>query len=135
LTSQPVITTTAVLSSAIGNYPITASGAASPNYNITYIAGTLSVVPSPGSIKIPNAFTPNGDGVNDVWNIQELSSYPQCTVSVYSRYGSLVYQSHGYPVPWDGTMNGNPLPAGTYYYIIDLYTDVPKLSGYVAVLR
>jgi gliding motility-associated-like protein len=135
LTTQPVVTTQAVASSPIGDYPITVNGASSPNYDIFYVQGTLSVIPALSSIKIPNAFTPNGDGVNDVWNILELSSYPQCTVLVYSRNGSLVYQSHGYPKPWDGTHNGNPLPAGTYYYIISPQSDLPKLSGYVAILR
>ena len=85
---------------------------------------------------IPNAFTPNGDGINDLWNIKSIEAYPKCIVSVYSRYGTLVYQSKGYPRSWDGTSNGSPVPTGTYYYIINLNADNSKpLTGYVAVIR
>jgi gliding motility-associated-like protein len=115
---------------------ITVDGAKSPNYNFTYVNGTLTILPSLQSAVIPNAFTPNGDGVNDFWNIPELADFPTCIVSIYTRYGSLVFQSRGYGKPWDGTSNGSPVPMGTYYYIIDPRQDnIKPLSGYVAVIR
>jgi len=86
-------------------------------------------------ITIPNAFTPNNDGINDFWNIDALVTYPTCFVSVFDRNGQKVYQSTGYPKPWDGTRSGSPLPAGTYYYIIDLKNNTPKLTGWVVILR
>ncbi len=95
----------------------------------------MTINAAPESIVVPNAFTPNGDGVNDLWNIKSLNEFPQCLVSVYSRNGSLVFQSRGYGKPWDGTYNGSPVPTGTYYYIIDPKGGLQKLSGYVAVLR
>jgi gliding motility-associated-like protein len=64
-----------------------------------------------------------------------LIDYPQCLLSVYNRYGGLIYQSKGYPKPWDGTYHGSQVPVGTYYFIIDLKNGAPQLSGYVAVIR
>jgi gliding motility-associated-like protein len=84
---------------------------------------------------IPNIFSPNGDGVHDKWDISYLSSYPGCTVNVFNRYGQLIYKSIGYDTPWDGTVNGKPVPVGTYYYIIDPKNGRDKMTGYVDVIR
>ncbi|MGZ3999519.1 MAG: NHL domain-containing protein, partial [Mucilaginibacter sp.] len=135
LSQLPVLSSPATVDSAPGQYPIIVTGGSSPNYVIAPKNGVLTILPGEASIIVPNLFTPNGDGVNDYWNIKSLIYFPQCQVSVYARSGSLVYQSHGYPKPWDGTFNGNPLPAGTYYYVIAPQTDLPKLSGYVVILR
>ncbi|MBS1932669.1 MAG: gliding motility-associated C-terminal domain-containing protein [Bacteroidetes bacterium] len=86
-------------------------------------------------ITIPNAFSPNGDGINDVWNIKNLITYPEAEIEVFNRYGQPVFHSSGYNKPWDGTLNGKSVPSGTYYYIIDLKNDFPKLSGSVFVVR
>lgn len=88
------------------------------------------------NIIIPNTFTPNGDGVNDNWNITYLPDYKQAHVDIYNRNGTHLYHSIGYNKPWDGTYNGKPVPAGTYYYVIDLKTkDIRPSSGYVLVIR
>ena len=63
-------------------------------------------------------FSPNNDGINDVWNIVGLSSYTDCMVEIYNRYGQLMFQSNGYNKPWDGNYKGSSLPVGAYYYII-----------------
>jgi len=84
---------------------------------------------------IPNVFTPNGDGVNDRWTIQYLESYPGATIDVFNRYGQQVYKSVNYPTPWDGTMNGQPLPVGTYYYIINPRNGRRQMSGFVDIIR
>jgi len=84
---------------------------------------------------IPNAFSPNNDGINDTWHIQNINSYNNCLVEVYNRYGKLVFHSVGYNTPWDGTYNGSPLPVGTYYYIINLRRDKKVFSGYVLIIR
>lgn len=88
-----------------------------------------------GQIVVPNVFTPNGDGINDFWNIAHISDYPRCTVDVFSRNGQLVFHSIGYSKPWAGTYNGGSLPTGAYYYIIDLKDGRPKLSGQVTIIR
>jgi gliding motility-associated-like protein len=84
---------------------------------------------------VPNVFTPNGDGVNDTWQVKNLAEYNDCVLNIYNRYGQVVYQCKGYARDWDGSSNGKPLPAGTYYYVIDLKINVKPLSGFVDILR
>ncbi len=84
---------------------------------------------------IPNAFSPNNDGINDTWKIEALETYPESNVSVFNRYGQVVYHSTGYNKPWDGKLNGIPLPVGTYYYKIDLKNNFSILSGWVLIIR
>jgi gliding motility-associated-like protein len=84
---------------------------------------------------VPNVFTPNGDGINDTWQIKYLATYPGCTVQIYTRYGQLIFQSTGYSKPWDGTVNGKSLPAATYYYIIDPKNGLKPMSGFVDIVR
>lgn len=87
-------------------------------------------------IKIPNAFSPNGDNLNDKWIINTLSGYPECSVKVYNRYGAIVFQSKGYTEPWDGTRKGQALPLGTYYYLIDIPgNNRQRFSGSVSILH
>jgi gliding motility-associated-like protein len=69
---------------------------------------------------IPNAFSPNGDGVNDTWVINGLNKYSNVTVSVFNRWGNKVFYSTGAYTPWDGTVNGIPMSSGTYYAIVEL---------------
>jgi gliding motility-associated-like protein len=84
---------------------------------------------------VPNAFSPNGDGINDRWRIQYLESYPGATVDVYNRYGQSVFSSVGYDVDWDGTVNGKPLPIGTYYYIINPKNGRKIITGSITIIR
>jgi gliding motility-associated-like protein len=86
-------------------------------------------------LKIPNVFSPNGDGQNDTWRIDHLADYPGATVSIFNRYGQQVYSSTGYGTPWDGTIKGKPLPVATYYYIIELKNDFKPLNGSVTIVR
>ncbi|HTD97705.1 MAG TPA: PKD domain-containing protein [Mucilaginibacter sp.] len=84
---------------------------------------------------VPNAFTPNGDGINDTWNIKYLDSYPNNTVDIYNRYGEKLYSSIGYPAPWDGRYKGADLPAGAYYYIINPKNGRKTIAGSVTIIR
>ncbi len=86
-------------------------------------------------IVVPNTFTPNGDGINDRWVIKELENYPGAQLSLFNRYGTILYHTKGDYVPWDGNYNGQPVPFGTYYYLIDLGKYGQRLSGYIVVLR
>jgi gliding motility-associated-like protein len=85
--------------------------------------------------EVPNAFSPNGDGINDTWRIKYLESYPGATVEVYNRYGQIVYRSVGYSVDWDGTYNGRPLPVATYYYIINPRNGREVITGSVTIIK
>jgi large repetitive protein len=95
---------------------------------------TVFVIPQ---ITVPGGFTPNGDGVNDFWNIGYVDNFPGVVVEVYNRWGELLFRSVGYKTPWDGTYNGKPVPVGTYYYIINLHD--PRFTqtetGPVTILR
>ena len=84
---------------------------------------------------VPNVFTPNGDGINDKWEIELLDSYTECKVEIFNRYGQIVFHSTGYDKPWDGTYQNKPVPAGTYYYLIDTKVGRQTLSGFVDVVR
>ena len=71
---------------------------------------------------IPNAISPNGDLINDVWNIGMKELYPNMEVKIFNRWGEIMWRSErGYPRPWDGKSNGSPLPIDSYHYIIDLH--------------
>jgi gliding motility-associated-like protein len=87
-------------------------------------------------IIIPNAFSPNADGINDTWNIELLELFNDADINVYNRYGQVVFHSRGYSTQWNGTRNGDPLPVGTYYYIIDLKINKePVFKGSVTIIR
>ena len=83
----------------------------------------------------PNTFTPNGDGINDGWDVRYLDQYPGCVVEVFNTQGKMLFRSIGYQTPWDGRHNGNALPAGTYYYVIDPRNGRKKMAGYITILR
>jgi gliding motility-associated-like protein len=89
---------------------------------------TLTVIPY--CIKVMEAFTPNGDGINDLWLITNGNCLVSATVQVFNRYGSKVFESNDYRNTWNGTYKGKPLPDGTYYYIVS-YKLINGKSAYV----
>lgn len=89
-------------------------------------------------LEIPNSFTPNDDGFNDLWSIPDLIPYERARLLVYDRWGQIVFRSTGYPQPWDGKRNGNPVPEGAYYYTIDLNDEglnLPTITGSLTLVR
>lgn len=86
-------------------------------------------------IFVPSAFTPNNDGKNDHWRIAYLDLSSGATVSVYNRYGQLVYETAGTTVDWDGTYNGKPQPSATYVYLIRFNKNRPVKKGTVTIIR
>jgi gliding motility-associated-like protein len=84
---------------------------------------------------IPNVFSPNGDGINDTWVIRYLDSYPGATVQIFDRYGKRIFMSSGYNNPWNGTMGGNPVPAGVYYYIVEPKNGLKPINGSLTIVR
>jgi gliding motility-associated-like protein len=87
-------------------------------------------------IEIPNGFTPNGDGMNDIWELSDLSElYPNMQIQVFNRWGQMVFSSKGYSNPWNGKRHGQDLPTATYYYIIALSNDIDPLQGNVTIIR
>ena len=92
----------------------------------------VKILPNP---LIPNAFSPNGDGLNDTWGIKYLNLYPDCDVKIFDRYGQLIFHSVGYKQPWDGTFKGQLMPVGIYCYIIDTKKQKNLFKGFVALIR
>jgi gliding motility-associated-like protein len=98
--------------------------------NITVVqCDTLELV-------IPTGFTPDGDGVNDVWEIVNLGAmYPNAIVKVYNRWGNPLFESApGYPQPWDGTFNGERLPVASYYFYIEFNSGREPETGSVTII-
>ncbi|OQP52706.1 PKD domain-containing protein [Niastella populi] len=116
------------------------------NYQVTlYVRNEIGCTDSVGRgayvviadkvLLVPNAFSPNGDGVHDRWVIPGLRAFPDCQLTIYNRYGQTVFSSRGYNEPWDGNRNGKPVATGTYYYIIKKGRDKELYTGWVEVLR
>ena len=89
---------------------------------------------------VPDAFSPNGDGVNDTYVIQGLDYYPDNSFQVFNRWGSKVYERSPYRNTWDGTSEGKlnwgtDLPESTYYFILDPGNDKEVITGYIYLRR
>lgn len=87
-------------------------------------------------LMIPNAFTPNDDGQNDIWIIGGLGNFPNLIVTIFDSWGKTIFKSEkGYPKPWDGEWKGVRLPTDAYYYIIDLGTGTKPIKGSLTLIR
>jgi len=88
-------------------------------------------------ILFPNGFSPNGDGINDTWQIDLMTEFPESVVEVYNRWGQQLFISIGYVQEFDGTYKGEDLPVGTYYYIIVLnHPEYPDAyTGPITIMR
>lgn len=87
-------------------------------------------------IWIPDAFTPNGDGMNDVLKLPGIEAFPEAVVTIFNRWGEVVYLSRGiYAKPFDGTYNGSELPTGVYPYTLKPIPGKPSLEGRLFLIR
>ena len=116
------------------NYTLTATSAEGCRFFSSVIVNVID------SIFVPNTFTPNGDGINDTWQINLIDNFPKANIKVFDRWGQRVFNTIGYPASkrWDGTYNGRKLPASTYYYTISLSVDTEKeriKTGSVTIIR
>ncbi|HEX2900406.1 MAG TPA: gliding motility-associated C-terminal domain-containing protein, partial [Bacteroidia bacterium] len=92
----------------------------------------------PLELDIPNTFTPNNDGRNDVFQIVGIELYPNNHLAVYNRWGNLVYEKDQYDNSWKGDnyKNGAPLPDGAYYYIFTTGEEGQKgILGDIVIFR
>lgn len=112
-------------------YTVTSTvGSCTQTDNITVTVGP--------PIVIYNAFTPNSDGFNDLWEIPGIQRFENVEVNVYDRWGQNVFRSIGYATPWDGTFKGRRLPTGAYYYSIelnDLNVTIPPYTGVISIVN
>lgn len=84
--------------------------------------------------RLPIIFTPNGDGINDIWDIIGLENEDQAFVQVFNRWGLPVFISRGYSTPWDGRHLGMQVPDGVYYYLIERESG-EEIHGEVTIIR
>lgn len=85
----------------------------------------------------PTVITPNSDGKNDVFEIQNLEKiYPNCHIVIFNRWGSVVFESTGYADPWNGTYKGEPLPMGTYFFKLELNDEENRtFNGPISIIH
>jgi gliding motility-associated-like protein len=97
----------------------------------------LEPINSDSILNIPNGITPNGDGANDVFYIENLAYYPGNDIIIFNRWGDIVYKAKPYLNDWNGTsQQGKPLPDGTYYYILRLdIGDGEMYKGDITILK
>ena len=135
-TNATIATVTGNLLTAIkkGSVQIRAYNAGDTNYEPAETLVTVEVVSTHRDIM--NLFTPNGDGINDYWEIPipEMNTWGKCDVRIFNRWGKLVFAQDNYDNLWDGTSNGNPLPEGPYYYVIKTQ-NAGTIKGTVNLVR
>jgi large repetitive protein len=127
--------------------PTIANPKATPISELTYTVtaaqvglcnGTLSfnmkLNPDGAAFYAPNAFSPNGDANNDQWVIGNATGFSECTMSIFNKQGSKVFEQKGYANTWDGIYEGKELPQGTYYYVLNC-PDKKPVTGHVLLAR
>jgi len=121
---------------------------ASPTSNINYFLSVTNKISGctlidsvyirvVNKLQVPNAFSPNGDGINDTWKIPGIEAYPKAVVSIFNRSGQQIFVSNNYATaPFAGLFKQRPLSAGVYYYIIQLNNDSgERLTGSLMLLQ
>jgi gliding motility-associated-like protein len=134
---NPVITPASVSDS--GNYvlTVTANGCTSSPSIVFVSVDTCLII----DFHIPDGFSPNGDGTNDLFVIRGILNYPNNTFLIYNRWGNKVFEASPYQNTWNGTssggltIGGDELPVGTYFYVLDLGNDTPVYKGTIYLNR
>jgi gliding motility-associated-like protein len=85
-------------------------------------------------VLVYNGLSPNGDGLNDELTIIGLGRYPEHEITIFNRQGNVLATFTEYQNDWAGEIDGQVLPTGTYFYVIDL-GDGDSKSGYIQVSR
>jgi gliding motility-associated-like protein len=116
-----------------GNYQLTITDSVGND-----TAFTLVIDAAPCFMQGAPSFTPNGDGINDVWFVSNAGYYDEFLIQVYNRWGQKVFEATSDMQGWDGTWKGQPVPDGTYYYILefnDRHFGKQKKNGSITILR
>jgi gliding motility-associated-like protein len=122
---------------APGNYSVTVRAISSSNVVIDSVLFNYAILPSSDAcqITIYNGFTPDGDGINDNWLIDNIENFSSNTVSIFNRWGNKVWSTVNYNNSnnvWDGkTQSGLSLPSGTYFYVVEINNGSAIKKGWV----
>lgn len=132
--------TITVIVNPTGNYSNVATIVSGDDSNPTN--NTSDVIVEPHCLTVYNEISPNGDGVNDYFHVDCIERFPANSVIIYNRYGNIVYSADGYQNDWDGVANvtgvvgkGEPLPTGTYYYLLKIEEKDFESSGWIYIIR
>jgi gliding motility-associated-like protein len=125
-------TTSTITELTAGLYEVTVT-----DQNLCSVIDTVDLIAvNNHCLTIPNAISPNGDMINDVWNLGFIDPFPEMEVIIMNAWGQTIWESEpGYPDPWGGTSNGKLVPIDSYFYIIYLHDDVTEpITGHVTVI-
>jgi gliding motility-associated-like protein len=99
---------------------------------------TVTITVNPPDCTYPNVITPNRDGDNDeFWvDCMENNAFPESVIRIFNRWGDEIYFAEPYNNDWQGTHEDKPLPAGTYFYLIQLRPDIDEYEqGFITIVR
>jgi gliding motility-associated-like protein/uncharacterized repeat protein (TIGR01451 family) len=137
--ATPTITITATVNPA-GSYSSTATVTGNePDPDISN--NTSTTITYPADFFIPEGFSPNGDGINDLFIIRGIFYFPENSIVIFNRWGNKVYEADPYINTWDGRsirglrVGGDELPTGTYFYVLDLGDGTPVFKGTIYLNR
>jgi|688.fasta_scaffold249235_2 gliding motility-associated-like protein len=117
-----------VVETATLNSDLITQGFLQPDFTVVELENDITC-------KIPNGFSPNNDGFNDVWEIPCLTNYPDASIKIFNLWGQEVFTSVGYNTPWNGSFRGQTLPTADYYYLINLNNSTKGLTGTITLKR
>jgi gliding motility-associated-like protein len=124
----------------VGFYPILQGDLAiNDNYDISYLSANLEILTIERVMVIPNAFTPNNDGLNDVLKVMHNSTIVSINYfRVFNRAGNLIYETKNMNEGWDGKINGSIADADAYYWIVEYNTwdhKIFKVKGSTLLIK
>ncbi len=128
-------TTCCILATMPGTYALTISNYCGITTHDVQITG---ISPCDNCLLLPNAFTPNGDGINDLYLPQVRCQLQYYRLRIYNRYGQMIFETTNPADGWDGQFKGQPQGVGVYYYYIEYATALPTkelIKGNVTVVR
>lgn len=112
-----------------GQYTLDVEDASGCTASTTYIVVPYCAPPVP-----PNVFSPNGDGVNDLWTVAGLEDDPDAKIHVYNRFGVSVFDGSAKQPSWNGKLRGTDVPDGTYYYVV-IKSSAKPITGSLVLIR
>jgi gliding motility-associated-like protein len=117
--------------SAPGNYVLEVADLNGCKASVTY-----QVTDYCKEVLMSNAFSPNGDGVNDEWSVSGLENDPKASITIFNRLGTKIYSTNGSKPSWNGRLNnGSAVPIGVYYYVILTKNSLQPIHGTITVIR
>ena len=131
ISEQPIADNPAITGLRSGTYHLIVTDSTGCSYSLKNIRIPENLNEC---IHIPNVFTPNDDGINDTWEITHIDMYPDAKIFVYNRWGQKMYEGNGTSEYWNGEYRGKKVPAGTYFYVVELGEGHNTYSGPLSIL-